>query len=78
MDGTNWPTLALVTILVLQHVKKSKGGFTVARILTRIPSRDGFERLARNLRSKLAGSGEGAPPPRSTMAAWKGAMLDFG
>ena len=61
IDSPNWPTLALVTILVLRHVKKSAGGFTVASILTRIPFRDGFDRLARHLRGKMTGSGEGFP-----------------
>jgi hypothetical protein len=63
IDSPNWPTLALVTILVLQHAKKSTRGFTAASILTRIPSRDGFDRLARDLRDKLAGSDEGSPVP---------------
>jgi hypothetical protein len=37
IDSPNWPTLGLVTILVLGHVQKSVGGFTVVSILTRIP-----------------------------------------
>jgi len=61
IDSPNWPTLALVTILVLQHVKKSTSGFTVASILTRIRFRDGFDRLANGLMSKMAGSGESPP-----------------
>jgi hypothetical protein len=50
-----------VIILVLQHAKKSAGGFTVANILTKIPFRDGFDRLARGLMSKMADSSERAP-----------------
>jgi hypothetical protein len=60
IDSPNWSTHLLVIILVLQHAKKSAGGFTVANILTKIPFRDGFDRLARDLGSKMAGSGEGA------------------
>jgi hypothetical protein len=60
MDGANWPTLALVTILVLQHLKKTKGGFTATSILSRIPFRVGFERLARDLGSKMMHSNENA------------------
>jgi hypothetical protein len=58
VDSPNWPTLALVTILVLQHVKMSKSGFTAVSILSRIALRVGFERLAINFRSKVPGSGE--------------------
>jgi hypothetical protein len=54
LDSPNWPTLALVTILVLQHMKKSKSGFTAASILSRIAFRVGFERLARTLRSEVS------------------------
>ena len=61
IDSPNWSTHLLVIILVLQHVKKSAGGFTVANILTKIPFRDGFDRLARGLMSKMADSSEGAP-----------------
>jgi hypothetical protein len=60
MDSANWPTLALVTILVLRHMKKTKGGFTVTSILSRIPFRVGFERLARDLGSKELRSDEEA------------------
>jgi hypothetical protein len=61
IDSPNWSTHLLVIILVLQHAKKSAGGFTVANILTKIPFREGFERLARDLRSKLAGTREASP-----------------
>jgi hypothetical protein len=61
IDSPNWSTHLLVIILVLQHVKKSAGGFTVATILTKIPSRDGFDRLARSLMSRIAQSSEGNP-----------------
>ena len=60
IDSPNWSTHLLVIILVLQHAKKSAGGFTVASILTKIPSGDGFDRLARGLMRKMAGSSEGA------------------
>ena len=49
IDSPNWPTLALVTILILQHTKKSAGGFTISSLLSRIPSGDGFRRLASRL-----------------------------
>jgi hypothetical protein len=58
LDSSNWPTLALVTILILQHMKKSKGGFTTTSILGRIPFRVGLELLASTLRNKVPGSGE--------------------
>jgi hypothetical protein len=61
IDSPNWSTPLLVIILVLQHVKKSAGGFTVANILTKIPFRDGFDRLARGVMSKMADSSEEAP-----------------
>jgi hypothetical protein len=61
IDSPNWSTHLLVIILVLQHVKKSAGGFTVANILTKIPFRDGFDRLARGVMSKMADSSEEAP-----------------
>ena len=61
IDSPNWSTHLLVIILVLQHVKKSGGGFTVDSILTKIPSRDGFDRLARSLMSKMADPSAGAP-----------------
>jgi hypothetical protein len=61
IDSPNWSTHLLVIILVLQHVKKSVSGFTVANILTKIPFRDGFDRLARGLMSKMADSSERAP-----------------
>jgi hypothetical protein len=60
IDSPNWPTLALVTILVLRHLKKTKGGFTATSILSRIPFRVGFERLARDLGSKVSHSDENA------------------
>jgi hypothetical protein len=61
IDSPNWSTHLLVIILVLQHAKKFAGGFTVANILTKIPFRDGFDRLARGLVSKMADSSERAP-----------------
>jgi hypothetical protein len=60
IDSPNWPTLALVTILVLQRLKRTKGGFTNTSLLSRIPFRVGFDRLVRDLRDKLARSSEEA------------------
>ena len=54
IDSPNWPTQVLVIILVLQRVQSSIGGFTVSSILGRIPSRDGFERLANRLLNRQA------------------------
>ena len=54
IDSSNWPTQVLVIILVLQRVQRSIGGFTVSSILGRIPSRDGFERLANRLLNRQA------------------------
>ena len=54
IDSPNWPTQVLVIILVLQRVQRSIGGFTVSSILGRIPSRDGFERLANRLLNRQA------------------------
>jgi hypothetical protein len=60
IDSANWPTLALVTILVLQHLKATKGGFTATTILSKIPFRVGFERLPGDLDSKMSHSDENA------------------
>jgi hypothetical protein len=62
IDRSNWPTLALVTILVLRHVQKSVRGFTVANILSRIPVPHGFERLVSNLTKPKDGGEERAKP----------------
>jgi hypothetical protein len=61
LDSANWPPLAFVTILVLQHVNKTARGFTAAGILSRITSRAGFDRLAKCLLSGMARSGQGCP-----------------
>jgi hypothetical protein len=60
IDNPNWPTQVLVIILVLQRVQRSIGGFTLSSILGRIPSRDGFERLANRLNRRAAREGEPA------------------
>jgi hypothetical protein len=54
IDNPNWPTQVFVIILVLQRVQRSIGRFTVSSILGRVPSRDGFERLANRLLDKEA------------------------
>jgi hypothetical protein len=54
IDSANWPTLALVTMLVARHLEKlSAGGFKVADIIARIPSPEGFARLATEITSDL-------------------------
>jgi hypothetical protein len=54
IDNPNWPTHVLVIIPILQRVQRSIGTFTVSGILSRIPSRDGFEQLANRLLNKEA------------------------
>jgi hypothetical protein len=61
LDSENWPTLVLVTILVLQHVNKTARGFTAASILGKIQPLAGFERLAKRLLTGMARSSEGRP-----------------
>lgn len=40
IDSPNWPTLVLVTILVLRHLERSETGLTIAVFLLRyVPSR---------------------------------------
>jgi hypothetical protein len=46
----------MVTILLLQHLKKSADGFTFGSIITRIPFGSGFVKLARDLGSKRVNS----------------------
>jgi len=54
VDDPNWPTHVLVIILVLRRVQKSIGRFSVAGILSQIPSRVGFDHLANRLLNKEA------------------------
>jgi hypothetical protein len=77
IDSPNWTALVLVTILVLQHLKKSaRTGFTVGSILTRIPFRGGFERLARGLMSKMARPREVLPDSAENDGGSKRAQND--
>ena len=61
LDSPNWPTLAFVTILVLQHVKKTAGGFTTATILSKIRPLAGFNQLTKRLLNEMKHSGEARP-----------------
>ena len=54
INSPNWPTLVFVMLLVAHYLEKSSpGGFTVAKLLGRIPLPDGFEKLATEMSKDL-------------------------